>query len=242
MMDLIAAVALGTVSALVVFVYLHFPAWRDGQRATVGSVFATWFALVVTIGATGMLGGQRGVGPAGLGVAVVLPFVMLWYFSMRPGVLRDALRAIPMPVLIGVHAVRVLGIFFVLLFWGGRLPAPFAPAAGWGDVLIGVTALPVAYIAATKAPGWRVVTLAWSALGLLDLADAIFLGAASAPGMPLGLVTQGRSSDLMTALPWILIPCFNVPILAHLHILVFQRLSHAYAATGQSGHIPRHSS
>ena len=57
--------------------------------------------------------------------------------------------------LIGLHAVRLLDVFFVLLFSADRLPAPLAPTAGWGDVLIGVTALPVAYLAAIKAPARR---------------------------------------------------------------------------------------
>ncbi|OXC72029.1 hypothetical protein [Caballeronia sordidicola] len=39
-----------------------------------------------------------------------------------------------------------------------RQPARFALTAGRGDVLIGVTALPVAYLAAIKGPAWRTST------------------------------------------------------------------------------------
>lgn len=144
--------------------------------------------------------------------------------------MHEALGAVPVPVLIGLHAVRLLGVFFVLLFWEDRLPAPFALTAGWGDVLIGVMALPVAYLAATKAPGWRTTTLAWNALGLLDLVLAIALGVASSPGIPFGFENPGANSGLMTTLPWILISCFNVPLLAHLHLLIFQRLRRSRAA------------
>ncbi|MEM5436557.1 hypothetical protein [Paraburkholderia diazotrophica] len=240
MIDVIGAVVLGTVSALVVFVYLHFSAWNVRQRAVAGSAFGAWFALVVACGATGVLGASRGMGPAGLGIAVIVPFAVLSYLSMRQGALRDALGAIPLPVLIGVHAMRLLGVLFVLLFWEGRLPAPFAPAAGWGDMAIGALALPVAYMAATQAPAWRVATLVWSALGLFDLADAIFLGAASSSGIPFGFADGGTSSDLMTTLPWILIPCFNVPLLAHLHILIFQRLLRSQSTSGHGQPIARH--
>ena len=38
-----------------------------------------------------------------------------------------------------------LGVFFIALWALGRLPAPFAPSAGWGDVLVGLTALPIAH-------------------------------------------------------------------------------------------------
>jgi hypothetical protein len=241
MIDLIGAVALGAVSALVVFVYIYFPRWSNGGRAAIASAFAAWFALVVACGATGALGAVHGTGPAGLGIAVMVPFAVFSYVSLRAGALREGLGAIPLPVLISAHAIRLLGVFFVLLFWGGRLPAPFAPAAGWGDVLIGATALPVAYLAATKASGWRTVTLAWNALGLLDLADAIALGVASSPGIPFGFGNQGVNSDLMTTLPWILIPCFNVPLLAHMHLLIIQRLWRSRAASEQIKHVLRHS-
>jgi hypothetical protein len=105
-----------------------------------------------------------------------------------------------------------------------RKPAPFALTAGWGEVLIGVTALPVAYLAAIKAPAWRTSTLVWSALGFIDLVLAVALGVASSPGIPFGFRSPSAHSGLMTTLPWILIPCFNVPLLAHLHLLIFQRL------------------
>jgi hypothetical protein len=66
------------------------------------------------------------------GVAVLVPLAVLTYAGPRAGTLREAPGAILLPVLIGVHTVRLLGVFFVLLFSAGRLPAPFAPVAGWG--------------------------------------------------------------------------------------------------------------
>ena len=53
--------------------------------------------------------------------------------------------AIPLPALVAVNAIRILGVIFVMLHAAGKLPAPFAPSAGWGDIFVGVTALPVAW-------------------------------------------------------------------------------------------------
>jgi hypothetical protein len=75
-----------------------------------------------------------------------------------------------------------------------------------------------------------------------DLADASALGMASSPGIPFDFGSGGANSGLMTTLPWILIPCFNVPLLAHLHLLIFQRLWRSRAASKQVQHAPRHSS
>jgi hypothetical protein len=100
---------------------------------------------------------------------------------------RRALAAIPLPALIGVHGTRLLGFLFLLLLAAGRLSAPFAPRAGWGDILAGSTAVPVAWALASRLTGARWLVLLWNSVGLLDLVDAAFLGVTSAPGSPLQL-------------------------------------------------------
>jgi len=223
-LDLIGAVALTALSALVGGVYVYFLGGSTARRMAMAAAGIAWFALVAACGATGAFDAVRGIGPAGVGVAALIPFAMLTFGSTRMGAMREAASAIPVPVLIGVHAIRVLGLFFLLLYSSGRLPAPFAPVAGWDDVLIGLTAVPVAYLAARRAPAWRTLALVWNTLGLFDLVVAISLGVASSPGIPIGFATSSADSSVMTTLPWILIQCFNVPLLAHLHLLLFQRL------------------
>src|SRR5204862_7881053 len=61
--------------------------------------------------------------------------------------LREGFHRAPLWLLIGVHTVRLLGISFIVLYAVGRLPAPFAPVAGWGDVFVGATAPLVAWLA-----------------------------------------------------------------------------------------------
>lgn len=223
-LDLIGAITLTAISALVGGVYVYSLRWSAARRMLMAAAGVAWFALIVACGATGAFDAVHGIGPAGVGVSVLIPFAILAFGSSRVGALRDAATAIPTPVLIGLHAVRVLGVFFLLLYAEGRLPAPDAPIAGWGDVLIGLTALPVAYLAAVKAPGWRTIALVWNSLGLLDLVVAIALGVASSPGLPFSMITSGADTNAMTTLPWILIPSFDVPLLAYLHVLLFQQL------------------
>lgn len=223
-LDLIGAVSLTEISALVGGVYVYFLKLSVARRMAMAAAGIAWFALIAACGATGAFDAVRGLGPAGIGVSVLIPFAFLTFVSTRAGAMRDAATAIPMPVLIGLHATRLLGVFFLLLYSYGRLPAPDAPVAGWGDVLIGLTAIPVAYLAAVKAPAWRTIVLVWNSLGLLDLVVAIVLGVTSSPGFPISFATSNADSNVMTTLPWILIPCFNVPLLAYLHVLLFQQL------------------
>jgi hypothetical protein len=223
-LDLIGAITLTAISVLVGGVYVYFLRWSAARRMMMAAAGVAWFALIVACGATGAFDAERGIGPAGVGLSVLIPFLVLAFGSSRAGALRDVATAIPTPVLIGLHAVRVLGVFFLLLYSAGRLPAPDAPVAGWGDVLIGLTALPVAWLAALKRPGWRPIVLVWNSLGLLDLAVAIGLGVASSPGLPISFASSGADTSVMTTLPWILIPSFDVPLLAYLHVLLFQQM------------------
>ena len=192
-------------------------------RIRAAAVIAGWFLMVVVFGATGALDGQTGAGTAGLAAAVLLPIAVLCYAFLVHEPTRDAVWRTPMEVLIAVNILRVLGISFVLLYSAHELAAPFAPVAGWGDVLVGLTAGPVAWIAArygARAKGW---VLAWNILGFMDLITAVGLGATSAPG-PIRLFMDPPGSAIMTSLPWIIIPCFLVPALEALHVAIFSRV------------------
>jgi hypothetical protein len=140
--------------------------------------------------------------------------------------------------LIALHAIRLLGVLFVLLFAAKRLPAPFAPVAGWGDIIIGATALPIALWVARDPDTARRPLLVWNGLGLADLVTAVTLGALSAPGA-IRLFFGDPSSALIASLPWILIPCFLVPSLSFVHLVVFYRTLKGTGAedfAGLSGH------
>lgn len=62
-------------------------------------------------------------------VPLALAALGLW----RVPTLRRAVAGIPLPMLIGVQAWRIIGVVFVMLHARGLLPAHFALPAGWGD-------------------------------------------------------------------------------------------------------------
>lgn len=222
-LDLIAAIALTASAAVVVGTLATIFSSSPQERARIAGGFAGWFALLVALAAFGAFDPVSGVGTIGLGIAIVLPAAVMAALVLGSAERRAALAAVPLPTLIGIHWVRVLGIFFVLLYAAGRLPAPFAPSAGWGDIFIGVTALPAAYAVAREVAGWRGLAVVWSVLGALDLITAIGLGITSAPDAPIRLFV-GVDTAVMTTLPWIIIPGFLVPTLFVTHIAVLARL------------------
>lgn len=223
--DLIGAIELTASAAVLIGSLAAIQPEHSINRLRVAIALGGWFVAIVVAAAWRVFDPYLGLGPPALGLAVLAPVIALAVAARRSPTAHAAVLAVPTPVLIAIHVVRVLGVSFVLLYAANRLPAPFAPVAGWGDIFIGATALPVAWLAARAAPGWRPIALAWNALGLLDLVAAIGLGITSAEGSPVRLFLGEPSTAIMSALPWVLIPAFLVPLLAALHLAIFQRLA-----------------
>jgi hypothetical protein len=226
--DTIFAIALALGSAIVVALLAFSLSRSVAGRLRAAGALAAWFIVVVAAGASGALGPEY-AGALGLGAMVVIPVIALCVAFFAFSATAEALSAMPLPALVAVNALRLLGVSFVMLYSAQRLPAPFAPLAGWGDIFVGATALPVAFMVWRDQMRASGVALVWNAIGALDLIDAIALGATSAPG-PIQIFTGPPSSQIMTTLPWILIPAFLVPIFLSLHLAIFSRLRRSAGA------------
>src|SRR5206468_5989962 len=191
--DLIGSIEL-TASAAIVIAALSIGFGSNGTtrfRAAVG--LSAWFVLVVILAVTRALYYEHGLGAPGLGLAVALPIAILCITVGRVKSLRENFHRVPLWLVVGVHTVRLLGISFVILYAAGRLPAPFAPVAGWGDIFVGATALPVARLAYRRPVNARPILWIWNVIGLVDLVAAVGLGVISSPG-PQRLISAEPSS------------------------------------------------
>jgi hypothetical protein len=226
MFEILSAIEL-TASASIFVAFLSCAlarTWRG--RLTVAGVLAAWFVLVVMIGAMGALDPAHGFGVPALGLTVMLPLGALVCAFFGVPSIRHAMLATPLPALVAVNAIRVLGVTFLILYAAGRLPTPFAQSAGWGDIFAGVTALPLAWSIVQFGSRVRPLTLLWNTIGIADLVAAVGLGALSAPG-PLQVFVGPPTSAIMTTLPWLIVPGFIVPILMFVHVVIFDRLASA---------------
>jgi hypothetical protein len=221
-LDLIGAIGLTGAAALWVAVLSR---WYGAQSPRLIYWHGGWFVVVATIGATGVLQAIGSLGTPALGVLVAAPMIGVGILVARSARIRAALGSIPTTVLIGLNAFRVEGVLFLVLYAEHRLPAPFAPNAGWGDIVAGVTALPVMWAVRRQVQGWRVIAFVWNLWGLLDLIDALFLGVTSAEGSPFRLFFGDPSTAAVTMLPWLLIPAYLVPEMIIAHIAIFRRLT-----------------
>ena len=139
--------------------------------------------------------------------------------------LRRAVDAASLPGLVGVQVYRVLGVLFLILLSLGQLPGYFAQPAGWGDILVGVTAPLVALALARRASGARTLAIAWNTVGILDLVVAVGMGTGVlAPYLAPDLGSRVPAAAAMGVFPLILVPTFAVPLSVILHVLALRRL------------------
>jgi hypothetical protein len=192
------------------------------QRLAVSVGAGLWTGLAAALAAASLFLGSNPAGPPTIGTVIALPLVATAVAAAVSPQVRAALLGMPMPLLIGLNVWRVAGGFFLLLAAEGRLGGPFPTSAGWGDIITGVLALPVAWLALRGQGG--ALVWAWNAFGMLDLVVALALGIISANGSPLQVIHAGEGSEAVQALPWSLIPTVLVPIYLIVHGIIFAKL------------------
>lgn len=232
MIDIIGAISLTAISGLCCAVLIGTVPIETASRMRLSVLALAWFAAVSVLGATGVFS-ATGFGTPVIGLAVLMPVVVFLASATRSGGLRNVALHVPLAALVGIHAARVLGVFFVLLFEAGRLPPTFALTAGWGDIAVGVAALPLAWAIRHRISGWRPLTFAWNLLGFADLVTAVTLGLGSAANSPVRFIYETPNSGAVAALPWVLIPAVLVPVYLITHLIVFAQLASTTAAVGR---------
>ena len=158
-----------------------------------------------------------------LGVAV--PVVIGSALLSRSSTARRLTAAIPAHWSLAAQAPRVFGLTFLVLLAQHKLPAVFAYRAGYGDILVGIAAPLVAYAFRSGRPWSRRVAVGFNLFGLADLVVAIGTGVLAAPG-PMRQIFSIPSTELMTALPMVMVPVFLVPLFTLIHLFSLRQLLH----------------
>jgi hypothetical protein len=200
------------------------------QKLTTVSIAGLWIGLAIALATTGIYAATATPVPV-VGIMVGLPVIVIGAAALLSIGVRETLLALPVPLLIGLNALRVFpGAFMVLLASQGQLSGPFPQSAGWGDIIVGLTAVPLIAAVARDFAGNRSTVLAWNIIGTLDLVAAVALGVISAPGSPLQILGGSVGSTAMWSLPWSNIPTLLVPFYLITHGIIFARLARANRA------------
>jgi hypothetical protein len=220
---------LGTVAtaALIVFVISSLLVFLDVSRAT-KIVMAALLGLLVGIATAASAAGWAALArpfPI-MGLFVAAPLTAAIVATAWPGARKAMLSLpLPLPLLVGLNVGRVFAVLFLLVAAEGRMSGPFPHSAGWGDIISGVVALPLIWLAREPARNKAVLHL-WNAFGMLDLVAAIVLGVMSAPGSLLQ-VFPDPGSEAMTHLPLSFVPTVLVPMWMVLHAIIWAKLRRA---------------
>jgi hypothetical protein len=230
MLDIMGAIFATALYATVVGVLIGLSPVHGVIRLGAFAAAAAWLGIVVGVAALG------GLAPGVLGPIPpnLLPFAGLltllfaaWFLVPQ---FQSTLLSVPLPALVALHAGRLGGLFFLLLYADGRLSAPFAPAAGVGDMVTGALAIPLAAMLMLGFEVRRIWLGIWNAFGALDLVVAVTLGLLSAPGTPFRVFTEGPGTQAMTTVPWVFVPAMLVPIFLLVHLAIATKLRAAIGA------------
>ena len=216
----------GTVAttALMVFAANALITFMDIQRGTklmLAGIAGVWIGLCAAVAAAGMLAISKPF-PV-IGIFVGVPLLAATIAAAWPAA-RAAMLSVPMPLMIGLNVGRVFAVLFFLLAAEGRLAGPFPFFAGWGDIITGVLALPVMWLASNREGKYTPAIAVWDLFGAADLVLAIALGVTSAAGSPLQIFDAGPGSEAMQQLPWSFVPTVLVPFWLILHAIIWVQL------------------
>ena len=221
MLDFLGFIVTLSLMVIAVNAVITFMDVSQSAKLTLAALAGVWIGIAAGAGSAGMIAISKPFPVIGLFVAV--PLVTAAIAAAWPRA-RAAMLSIPMPLMIGLTAGRVFAVLFLLLAVEGRLAGQFPHFACWGDIITGVFALPVAWLAKDAGTRHLNTIAAWNLFGAADLILAITLGVTSAEGSPLQIFMAPPGSAAMQQLPWSFVPTVLVPFWLILHAIIWAQL------------------
>lgn len=189
---------------------------NDLHSRTVGWLLLIW-ALAAALAAALELFARLPVFAAQ--AAIALEMLAFFAVLILARGFREYLFSRDLRLLTAFQVWRVLpGAIFLYYFYAlDRLPWSFAVPGGYGDIVVGLTALPASLLPASSWKGRWTALLIWHGLGFLDLAGAVRAA----------LVNGLRNPDSMrplTHFPLSLLPAMLVALTFMMHIVAMAQI------------------
>ena len=152
-----------------------------------------------------------------------LPLLIILFGVIgNTGIFKKLLRSITLESLVAIHVFRLVGVFFIILYFYHMLPTDFALSAGIGDIVTAILAVPVARMISKEKPWHTTAVYAWNIFGILDILTLLVIAVISANR---AFVT-GVHGDLdeMAKFPFVWFPAFAPATILFLHTAIFRKL------------------
>ncbi len=149
----------------------------------------------------------------------LLAFYILVVFRLK--ICRQILSSVSIERLIRIHIFRLIGVFFIILYFFDALPKAFGLIAGFGDITIAMSSLIVADYYKRKKKKSKGLAIIWNTLGLIDI---IATSGMAIYYTKLSIETGVKGVVILTEIPFCLIPAFAPATIICLHILIYKKL------------------
>src|ERR1051326_2526687 len=185
------------------------------KRSVAGRIITIWVLLAIAVRLTPL--------PRHIPVPYPQYFIaggtLLYFFALVLSAgARRWTRGLELHSLTLFHIWRILpGITFLILHQRRMLAGAFANPAGWGDIIVGITAPIVAGIFLER----RAVLLVWHLGAMLDLCLAVAIAAGFGQSLPTWL-------EPLRHFPLSLLPLVLVPLTLQAHIAAIYKTLHGY--------------
>ena len=195
----------------------HTGRWRIGAA----SGLALWLALSGLLAASGLLRDFSRVPPPMLLLATAAGLITLALAASPVGTRLSS--GLSVAALVGFQAFRLpLELGLDQLYHAGAIPVQMTIEGRNFDMLSGISALPVAWLAARKRlPTWGL--LLWNLLGLGLLLNIVVIALLSTP-VPFRAFFNEPANTIISELPFVWLPTVLVQAALLGHLLVFRRL------------------
>ena len=197
-----------TVLGLAIPVAKHLPA---RPRA----ILIAWLLVLGLLAGAGAFLRAGRVPPYFAAVGLLSSALGVAFVYSRAG--TTLLARTPAAWLIGLQSFRVV---VEIILWAlasqHRLPSLLTLEGRNFDILVGLTALPVAWLCLVRCAWPPRVAVAWNVAGIVILANVVLHALLSAP-TPFQMLRTEPPTTIITTLPYIWLPGFLVPLAFSLH-------------------------
>jgi hypothetical protein len=188
--------------------------------------YVIYFAYVSVLSIKGVL--NVASMPPKVAILTTLPLTIILFLIIgNTRLFKKLLRSITLESLITLHIFRLIGAFFILLYFYQLLPGSLAFSSGIGDIITALFAYPVAKWV-SKGSSWSIKALyAWNIFGMLDIVNDVIIAVIIAKH---SMLTGDRGDLEMTIFPFVWFPAFAPATILFLHTVVFRKLRQIKAA------------
>jgi hypothetical protein len=190
-------------------------------------LLAAWLLTIAALALAGAFFRAGMVAPWFAGVVSLSTAAGVAFVCSRSG--AALLRRTPAAWLVGLQSFRVI---VELVLWAlalqGRAPLLLTFEGRNADILVGLTALPVAWLCFVRRawPPWTAA--AWNVAGIVILSNVVVHALLSAP-TPFRLIETAPPTTIIATLPYVWLPGFLVPLAFSLHVASLRTLGAARA-------------